>query len=56
MIESPVAHNHLTAYQNLKYYCMIRHIPNADQVIRETLDYVGLSDTGKKSFEISLLE
>ena len=29
---------------------MIRHIPNADQVIRETLDYVGLSDTGKKVF------
>ena len=35
VIESPVAHNHLTAYQNLKYYCMIRHIPNADQVIRD---------------------
>ena len=50
VIESPVAHNHLTAYQNLKYYCMIRHIPNADQVIRETLDYVGLTDTGKKVF------
>jgi len=50
VIESPVAHNHLTAYQNLKYYCMIRHIPNADQVIRETLDYVGLPDTGKKVF------
>ena len=50
VIESPVAHNHLTAYQNLKYYCMIRHIPNADQVIRETLDYVGLADTGKKIF------
>ena len=29
---------------------MIRHIPNADIVIRETLDYVGLSDTGKKVF------
>lgn len=34
VIESPVAHNHLTA----------------DQVIRETLDYVGLADTGKKVF------
>ena len=50
VIESPVAHKHLTAYQNLKYYCTIRHIPNADIVIRETLDYVGLSDTGKKVF------
>ena len=28
---------------------MIRHIPNADKVIQETLDYVGLSNTGKKS-------
>lgn len=50
VIESPVAHNHLTAYQNLRYYCTIRHIPNADQVIQETLKYVGLSDTGRKVF------
>ena len=50
VIESPVAHNHLTAYQNLKYYCTIRHIPNADQVIQETLKYVGLTDTGRKVF------
>lgn len=50
VIESPVAHNHLTAYQNLRYYCTIRHIPNADQVIQETLKYVGLTDTGRKVF------
>lgn len=50
VIETPVAHNHLTAYENLSYYCKLRHIPQADKVIRQTLDYVGLSDTGKKKF------
>ena len=50
VIESPVAHKHMTAYQNLVYYCKARHIPNPDQVIKETLNYVGLSNTGKKKF------
>ena len=51
VIESPVAHNHLTAYPKseiLLYDFVI--FQNADQVIRETLDYVGLPDTGKKVF------
>ena len=51
VIESPVAHNHFKQpYQNLRYYCTIRHIPNTDQVIQETLKYVGLTDTGRKVF------
>ena len=50
VIETPVAHNHLTAYENLSYYCKLRHIPHADKVIRETLEYVDLTDTGKKKF------
>ena len=50
VIETPVAHNHLTAYENLNYYCKLRHIPHADKVIRETLEYVDLTDTGKKKF------
>jgi len=50
VIESPVAHKHMTAYQNLIYYCKARHIPNPDQVIKETLNYVGLNNTGKKKF------
>ena len=50
VIESPVAHKHMTAYQNLVYYCKARHIPNPDQVIKETLNYVGLNNTGKKKF------
>ena len=53
VIESPVAHNHLTAYQNLKYYCMIRHIPNADKVIQETRTMLGCQIQVKKSFVIS---
>ena len=52
VIESPVAHKHMTAYQNLIYYCKARHIPNPDQVIKETLNYVGLNNTGKKKFAI----
>ena len=50
VIEAPAAYNHLTAYENLNYCCKIRHIPNADKVIRETLSYVGLTNTGKKKF------
>ena len=45
-----MAHKHMTAYQNLVYYCKARHIPNPDQVIKETLNYVGLNNTGKKKF------
>lgn len=50
VIETPVAHNHMTAYENLSYYCKLRHIPNADKAIQETLNYVGLTDTGNKKF------
>lgn len=50
VIEAPAAYNHLTAYENLNYCCKIRHIPNTDKVIQETLSYVGLTNTGKKKF------
>ena len=50
VIETPVAHNHLTAYENLNYYCKVHQIAQPDQLIKETLDYVGLSNTGKKKF------
>ena len=50
VIEIPVAHAHMSAYENLRYYCTDRGIPNADKVIKETLQYVGLTDTGKKKF------
>ncbi|MDO4666698.1 MAG: ATP-binding cassette domain-containing protein [Streptococcus sp.] len=50
VIETPVAYNHLTAYENLNYYCKVQHIANADTVIKEILKNIGLADTGKKKF------
>ena len=50
VIETPVAYNQMTAYQNLNYYCMVHQIAQPDQLIKETLAYVGLSNTGKKKF------
>ncbi|MBG9368115.1 ABC transporter ATP-binding protein [Streptococcus sp. NLN64] len=51
VIETPVAHNHLSARQNLIYYCKARHIPNAEEVADEVLTYVGLADVGPKKFK-----
>ena len=50
VIETPVAHNHLTAYENLNYYCKVHQIAQPAPLIKETLAYVGLSNTGKKKF------
>ena len=50
VIETPVAYNQMTAYQNLNYYCKVHQIAQPDQLIKETLAYVGLSNTGKKKF------
>ncbi len=47
VIESPVAHKHMTAYQNLVYYCKARHIPNPDQanIVQGFFDdLVGIGD------------
>jgi hypothetical protein len=50
VIETPVAHQHLSAYDNLRFYCLDRGIKKPDSRIKETLDYVGLSQTGAKKF------
>ena len=50
VIETPVAHQHLSAYDNLRFYCLDRGIKKPDSRIKETLDYVGLSQTGTKEF------
>ena len=50
VIETPVAHQHLSAYDNLRFYCLDRGIKKPDSRIKETLDYVGLSQTGPKKF------
>lgn len=51
VIETPVAHNHLSARQNLIYYCKARHIPHAEEVADEVLAYVGLANVGPKKFK-----
>lgn len=50
VIETPVAHQHLSAYDNLRFYCLDRGINKPDNLIKETLGYVGLSQTGAKKF------
>ena len=50
VIETPVAHQHLSAYDNLRFYCLDRGIKKPDSRIKETLYYVGLSQTGTKKF------
>ncbi|MBP2620151.1 ATP-binding cassette domain-containing protein [Streptococcus panodentis] len=50
VIETPVAYNQMTAYENLSYCCKVHQIDQPDQLIKETLAYVGLTDTGKKKF------
>ena len=53
IIETPIAHEHLTAFDNLLYYCIDRKVAN--RVIQECLTYTGLTKTGKKIFsEFSL--
>ena len=48
VIETPVAHQHLSAYDNLRFYCLDRGIKKPDSRIKETLEYVGLSQMGPK--------
>ncbi|MBP1040141.1 ABC transporter ATP-binding protein [Vagococcus sp. BWB3-3] len=50
VIESPVAFNKLTAYQNMKIICIQKGIHNFS-VIEETLEFVNLAQTGKKKFK-----
>lgn len=50
LIENPAFFNHLTAYQNLKYYAIQRGIVDQNQV-NEALSIVGLSDAKNKKFK-----
>lgn len=50
VIETPVAYEQLTAYENLTYYCKLRGITDKN-VVEETLKFVGLNDTGKKKYK-----
>ena len=50
MIESPVFYPNLSAYDNLKYYCILKGIINRHK-IEEVLEKVKLNNTGKKKFK-----
>ena len=50
IIESPVAYVNLSAYQNLKILCMQKGIQDY-AVIDEALEFVNLTNTGKKKFK-----
>lgn len=51
VIEGPAAFESLSAQQNLEYYCRLRGITNSKDVIKETLELVGLKSTGKKKYK-----
>ncbi|EOH97489.1 ABC transporter ATP-binding protein [Enterococcus pallens] len=51
VIETPSAYDQLTAEQNLAYYCKLRGIVQSKQVIKETLELVDLTDTGRKKYK-----
>lgn len=51
VIEGPAAFESLSAQQNLEYYCRLRGITNSKDVIKETLELVGLKNTGKKKYK-----
>ena len=50
MVEVPSFYPYLSARDNLEYYRLQRGIPGRE-VVDEALDYVGLSDVGKKKFK-----
>lgn len=47
MIENPAVFPHMTAKENLKYYCLLLGI-DPTKTIQDTLNLVGLQNTGKK--------
>ncbi|MDR0298054.1 MAG: ATP-binding cassette domain-containing protein [Streptococcaceae bacterium] len=51
VIETPAAYDNLSAQQNLMYYCKLHGIVNSEAVIKETLEFVDLTNTGRKKFK-----
>jgi len=49
VIETPVAYNKLTAYENMKIICIQKGIHDFS-IINETLEFVNLANTGRKKF------
>ncbi|MFR2501131.1 MAG: hypothetical protein ACLS85_01300 [Coprobacillus cateniformis] len=48
MIESPAFYPNLSAYDNLKYYCILKGIIDRHK-IEEVLEKVKLNNTGKRN-------
>ena len=49
IIDSPAFFGNLSAYDNLKYYCIVKGITDLSK-IGKALECVGLTDTGKKKY------
>lgn len=49
IIDSPAFFGNLSAYDNLKYYCLVKGITDLTK-IGKALERVGLNDTGKKKY------
>ena len=49
-IEAPALYPNLSAEENLRFYCIQRGVPDKT-IIKKTLEFVGLADTGKKKFK-----
>ena len=49
IIDSPAFFGNLSAYDNLKYYCIVKGITDLTK-IGKALERVGLNDTGKKKY------
>jgi ABC-2 type transport system ATP-binding protein len=50
LIEEPGFYNNMTAFQNLEYFRILFGVPGKERV-KEVLDLVGLSDTGRKKYK-----
>lgn len=51
VIESPAAFPNLSAYENLRYQATLLCLPQAEQVIQETLELIDLQNAGRKPFK-----
>ncbi len=50
LIEEPGFYNNMTAFQNLEYFRILFGVPGKERV-KEVLELVGLSDTGRKKYK-----
>lgn len=51
VIESPACYPYLSAQDNLNYYAIQIGLPNRKKRVEEVLEFIGLEDTGRKTFK-----